>query len=172
MGVKMLGVAAVVLVSGISSQGRASADATLSQPEGPVILKISGAITRTNAGDEAHFDRTMLKALPQHSVYTGTPWTDQVYHYRGPLMRTLLAHVGTQGDQVHVAALNGYEATIPIRDFDDHAVLLAMERDGEAMAIREYGPLWVLYPFDHDEALLSEKIRFRAVWQVMRMHVH
>jgi len=31
--------------------------------------------------------------------------------------------------------------------------------------------LWVLYPFDQDEVLLSEKIRFRAVWQVMHINV-
>ncbi len=144
----------------------------LAQPRGPVILKMGGAITRTNVGDEAHFDRAMLEALPQHEVRTGTPWTDHPHDYRGPLMRELLAHVGAQGEYVHVVALNSYEAEIPIEDFVEYDVLLAMDRDGEAMPIREYGPLWVLYPFDHDEALLSEKMRFRAVWQVMRIDVH
>jgi hypothetical protein len=146
-------------------------DDALALPQGPVILKITGAIDRANVGDEAHFDRAMLNALPQHDVRTDTPWTDQAHDYRGPLMRELLAHVGAQGEHVYVAALNGYDVKIPTDDFASYDVLLAIESDGEPMPIREYGPLWVLYPFDDHEVLLSEKMRFRAVWQVMRIDV-
>ncbi len=145
---------------------------TLATPSGPVILKIEGDMTAANVDDEAHFDRAMLSALPQHEFTTGTPWTEGTSHYRGPLMRTLLEHVGAEGDTINVAALNGYEAEIPTEDFYDYDVILALERDGQTIPIREYGPLWVLYPFDHDEALLSERMRFRAVWQVMHIHVH
>lgn len=141
----------------------------LDAPDGAVVLEVKGNIERKNAKAEAHFDMQMLKALPQHGFDTGTPWTSGVSHYSGPLMRDLLEHVGATGEAVKVSALNGYEAEIPVEDFYDYDVILALERNNQPMPIREYGPLWVLYPFDQDEVLLNEKIRFRAVWQVMRI---
>ncbi|MGP9764874.1 molybdopterin-dependent oxidoreductase [Halomonas sp. AOP13-D3-9] len=143
----------------------------LEAPSGPVILTVSGNLDHTNVGSEAQFDRAMLAALPQHEFDTSTPWTEGSSHYSGPLMRDLLALLSLECDAVLVSALNGYEAEIPVSDFNDHDVILAMTKNGEAIPIREYGPLWVLYPFDQDETLLSEKIRFRAVWQVMHIDV-
>ncbi|MGS2744666.1 molybdopterin-dependent oxidoreductase [Halomonas sp. LS-001] len=142
---------------------------TLPAPEGPVILKVCGNVGRTNVGDEAHFDSAMISALPQHHFSTGTPWTDQSSDFSGPLVRELLDYLQVDSEEVHVSALNGYEAHIPVQDFMDYDVLLAFKRDGKAIPIREYGPLWVLYPFDHDAELLSETFRFRAVWQVMQI---
>ena len=156
--------------TGLADAAEAGVD-KLAAPDGPVILKIDGEVTAANVEEEAHFDREMLGALPQHAFTTGTPGTEGASHYRGPLMRTLLEHAGAEGNTINVAALNGYEAEIPIEDFYDYDVILALERDGQAIPIREYGPLWVLYPFDHDEALLSERMRFRAVWQVMHINV-
>lgn len=161
----------VVLMFSAPLAGIADTGDDLGMPSGPVILTVSGNIKHTNVGSEAQFDREMLEALPQHSFETSTPWTEGSSHYRGPLMRDLLTRLGAQSDSVHVAALNGYEAEIPVSDFEQYDVMLALQKDQKAIPIREYGPLWVLYPFDHDEALLSEKIRFRAVWQVMHIDV-
>ncbi|MBF8223114.1 putative pterin-binding protein [Halomonas sp. 328] len=143
----------------------------LREPEGAVILVVGGNISHTNVGDEAHFDREMLEALPWHSIETSTPWTDGISHYRGPLARALLAALGAQGKRVTVTALNNFMAEIPVSDFHRHPVLLAMEQDGERMAIRDQGPIFVLYPFDQDPSLHNETIRFRSVWQVQRMMV-
>lgn len=161
----------VALMLSAPLTGLAETGDDLDVPNGPVILTVNGNIDHTNVGDEAQFDRAMLEELPQHAFETSTPWTEGSNHYRGPLMRDLLTRLNTESDSVHVAALNGYEAEIPISDFEQYDVILALEKDKKPIPIREYGPLWVLYPFDHDEALLSEKIRFRAVWQVMRIDV-
>ncbi|MDQ7730376.1 molybdopterin-dependent oxidoreductase [Halomonas sp. SpR8] len=164
----------VVLMFSTPLAGLAESADDLDAPNGPVILTVSGNIDHTNVGSEAQFDRAMLAALPQHEFETSTPWTEGSSHYSGPLMRDLLARLSLgsdAADAVLVSALNGYEAEIPVSDFNDHNVILAMNKNGEAIPIREYGPLWVLYPFDQDETLLSEKIRFRAVWQVMQINV-
>jgi len=178
-----------MLALSIPAMGLVHTEAPLEMPEGPVILTVSGDITHFNTTQGARFDRAMLQALPQHSFETGTPWTEGSSTYSGPLMRTLLEHVGLPGadkrlgnssrnssrnsseNSVYVSALNGFEAEIPISDFYKYDVILALERDGQSIPIREYGPLWVLYPFSQDEALLSEKMRFRAVWQVMQINV-
>jgi hypothetical protein len=171
--VKALLVGWFMLTFSIPLMGLADTTVELdASPSGPVILTVSGNIAHSGReGDEVQFDRAMLEALPQHEFETATPWTDGRSLYRGPLMRDLLTHLGIEGDSVHVEALNDYEAEIPISDFYDYDVILALAKDGIAIPIREYGPLWVLYPFDQDEALLSEKIRFRAVWQVMQINV-
>lgn len=161
----------VVLMFSTPLVGLAGSTEGINVPDGPVILTVSGNIDHTNVGSEAQFDRAMLAALPQHEFETRTPWTEGSSDYSGPLVRDLLAFLSPESDVVHVSALNGYEAEIPVSDFNDYDVILAMEKDGKAIPIREYGPLWVLYPFDQDETLLSEKIRFRAVWQVMHINV-
>lgn len=48
----------------------------LETPSGRVLLAMTGDITTTNVGDEAHFDREMLMALTQHETVTSTPWHD------------------------------------------------------------------------------------------------
>lgn len=162
----------VVWLMGVLLVGIAHAGHVLPVPEDHVVLKVSGNITHTNVGDEAHFDYAMLAELPQHQYTTGTPWTRLPFHYRGPLMRDLLAYLEADSKHVRVSALNGYEAYIPIRDFSEFDVMLAMKRNGEPISIREYGPLWVLYPFDRHTELWNESFRSRAVWQVMKIDVH
>lgn len=144
----------------------------LPAPSGRVLLTLSGDIAHTNAGDEAHFDRAMLEALPTRIIETHTPWHRGNGRYQGPLIRALLERVGADdAEQVRIRALNHYEAEVPVVDLRRHDVILAMSRDGEPLSIREYGPLFVLYPFDDHPELLTEAIRFRSVWHVERIIV-
>lgn len=55
----------------------ARAGATLPQPQGRVMLAISGAIETTNGGG-ARFDRATLERLGVAEVNTSTPRTDGV----------------------------------------------------------------------------------------------
>ncbi|WFM72071.1 molybdopterin-dependent oxidoreductase [Halomonas sp. CKK8] len=144
----------------------------LPTPTGRVLLTLSGDIAHANVGDEAHFDRAMLEALPARVIETHTPWHRDRGRYEGPLVRALLEAVGAgDAEQVRIRALNHYEAEVPMADFRRHDVILAMTRDGEPLTIREYGPLFVLYPFDEHPELLTEAIRFRSVWHVERIIV-
>ncbi|WP_280547978.1 MULTISPECIES: molybdopterin-dependent oxidoreductase [unclassified Halomonas] len=146
--------------------------APLPAPTGKVLLTLSGDIAHANVGDEAQFDRAMLEALPARVIETHTPWHRDRGRYQGPLVLALLEAVGADDvEQVRIRALNHYEAEVPVADFRRHGVILAMTRDGEPLTIREYGPLFVLYPFDDRPELLTEAIRFRSVWQVERIIV-
>ncbi|WP_248623756.1 hypothetical protein [Cobetia crustatorum] len=44
----------------------------LEAPQGPIVLRVTGNIEHTNAGNEAHFDREMLKTLEQRETLTAT----------------------------------------------------------------------------------------------------
>nr|WP_163502325.1 molybdopterin-dependent oxidoreductase [Halomonas socia] len=142
----------------------------LPSPQGEVILTVSGNIAHTNVGDEAHFDIDMLMSLPARVIETHTPWTDGPSVFEGPLARALLEAVGADSESVRVRALNDFAADIPVDNFHDYDVILALTRNGEPMPIRDYGPIFVLYPFDDYPELHNETIRFRSVWQVVNIH--
>ncbi|PMR73260.1 oxidoreductase [Billgrantia endophytica] len=143
----------------------------LPPPEGDVMLRVTGDIEHPNMGDELHLDRTLLMSLSPSVIETETPWTEGVGRFKGPLVRAILDAAGARGDTARVHALNGFEAEIPVTDFHDYDVILAIERDGEAIAVRDLGPVFVLYPFDDHPELLTETIRFRSVWHVGTIHV-
>lgn len=161
--------AVFIVVAGLASL---SAHAiALEPPKGAVILVVSGNVGQANVGDEAHFDKAMLEALAQHETITHTPWYDGAVSFSGPLGRAILEAAGAEGENIRVVALNEYAATVPISDFENYDVILAMQANGKALRIRDQGPLFVIYPFDQHPELLDEEIFSRSVWQVTRIDV-
>lgn len=139
-------------------------------PEGEVLLTVTGDISHPNVDAAALFDRSMLMALSPLTVCTRTPWHRESGCFTGPLMREVLSAAGVQGERIVVQALNEFRAEIPVEELHDYDVILAMSRDGEPMPIREFGPLFVLYPFDDHPELHNEAVRFRSVWHVAEIH--
>lgn len=143
----------------------------LPPPEGEVLLRVTGDIDHPNVGEELHLDREMLMALASREIETSTPWTEGVGRFEGPLLRALLEAAGIDSEHVRIRALNDYEAEVPVADFHQYDVILAMKRDGVPIAVRDLGPMFVLYPFDEHPKLLNETIRHRSVWHVGSVHV-
>ncbi|WP_240549009.1 MULTISPECIES: molybdopterin-dependent oxidoreductase [Halomonadaceae] len=144
---------------------------SLPPPEGEVLLRVTGDLDHPNVGAELHLDRAMLMALDQGVIETSTPWTEGVGRFEGPLLRALLEVAGVDSEHVRIRALNDYEAEVPVADFHQYGVILAMKRDGAPIAVRDLGPMFVLYPFDEHPELLNETIRHRSVWHVGSVHV-
>ena len=140
--------------------------AELPRPRGNPILTISGAIAKTNDGQAATLDLEMLERLPRESFTTKTPWHDGETRFTGVRLDRLLELVGAQGTRVTARALNDYVTTIPIEDFTRFGTLLAYQRDGKYMSIREKGPLFIIYPFDRHRELQTQTYFGRSAWQV------
>ena len=49
--------------------------------------------------------------------------------------------------------------------------MLARLFDGKPMPVREKGPLFIIYPFDADERLRSERYYSRSAWQLRTIEV-
>jgi hypothetical protein len=145
--------------------------ASLRPPEGEVLLRVTGNIDNPNVTDELHLDRDQLMALSSRVIETKTPWTEGVGRFEGPLFRAVLEAAGAESEYVRVQALNEYEIEIPVGDLQEYDVILAIKRDGEPIAVRDLGPVIVLYPFDEHPELLNETIRHRSVWHVEAVHV-
>ncbi len=144
---------------------------THAAPKGRVVLTVSGAIGKTNAGDTYQFTMAMIDALPQHSFTTRTPWYDRPVTFRGPRLSDVLAAVGAKGTVLHAIAINDYRIAIPVQDTADHPVIMASRIDGRLIPVREKGPLFVVYPFDSSATLRSSVYYERSIWQLKSIHI-
>jgi hypothetical protein len=145
--------------------------ASLATPADRPILAISGKIAVTNKDGTAQFDRAMLEALGLKTIETTTPWHEGKVKFEGVSMDALMKLVGASGERVSVVALNDYSTEIPMEDFAKFNVILALKRDGQYMAVRDKGPLFIIYPYDSDPELKSQTYYARSAWQVARIIV-
>lgn len=145
--------------------------AALQPPTGPVILTISGKIGEQNTPNAATFDLDMLEKLPQQSFTTLTPWSKQPIRFTGPLLRDVLSAVKAAGSTIKALALNDYQTVIPVEDARKFGVIVAHKMDGKNIPVKTKGPLFIVYPFDSDEALRSRLYYERSAWQLKTMHI-
>lgn len=161
-------VAAAVVFAAVSAGGALA----LEKPSGKPILTVSGNIAVSNSDDGAVFDREMLETLGVVGFTTQTPWYDHPVKFEGVSMRKLLEAVGGEnGAEVTAIALNDYKSSIPVEDFMKYDVVLALKRDGSYMPVRDKGPLFIVYPYDSDSELATQKFYSRSVWQVSQIVV-
>jgi hypothetical protein len=158
----------IVGLAALAASHRPRADG-LPSPNGKPILTVSGKIGVFNDNQTAKFDRTTLEALGTTGFTTATPWYDRPVKFEGVLMTRLMQAVDATGEAVIATALNDYETTIPVSDFSEFKVLLALKRDGEYMPVRDKGPLFIVYPFDSDPALRNQRYYGRSAWQLARL---
>lgn len=158
------GIAVALLSSSLSAGG-------LPAPTGRVVLTFSGQIGKTNQGKTAVFDMAALEALPQHSFTTHTPWYDRPVKFTGPLLADLLVAVKAQGKTIRATAINDYTISVPLADAQKHGVIVARLLDDQPMAVRDKGPLFVIYPFDSKAELRTSVYYERSIWQLKRMTI-
>lgn len=144
---------------------------TLPEPTGPVILTISGVIENTNGDGTAAFDLDMLRALGESEIVTETIWTPATHSFTGVRLKTLLDHVGAEGESITAMAINDYGVTIPVEDATETGPIVAYAMDGAQMSRRDKGPLWVIYPFSSSSDYRTEVIYSRSIWQLDRMTI-
>lgn len=141
----------------------------LPKPVGPVLLRISGSISQTNAPGAAEFDAAMLNALAGSQILTRTPWHPAPARFSGPALKTLLAAVGSSGKTLRLTALDRYEVGIPVEDVERFNPLLALRMDDKELTIRSRGPVLLMYPFDSYPQIDTDLYYGRSVWQLLRI---
>ncbi|WP_374654143.1 molybdopterin-dependent oxidoreductase [Dongia sp.] len=145
----------------------------LPAPQGPVLLTVAGKIAIGNTpGGRAEFDLDMLRALPRSGFATSTIWTDGVQRFEGVLVADLLARLGATASEIDATAANDYEIRFPAADATEHGALIAYAANGAPLPDDNKGPLWIVYPYDRDEALRSERFISQSVWSLETMTVY
>ncbi len=107
------------------------------QPGGPVIAEIAGATTNISSGGVMRHD---LAILGTQEIVTETPWTMGPVWFQGVLARDLMRDFVAAGGMIKTNALNNYTVVIPIVDVDPYNVVLARQRNGDCIAVRDEGP--------------------------------
>jgi hypothetical protein len=182
MGVKRRRVAWAVALLLCLSLGLARAVA-LEPPHGPVILTVAGAVTETNRGpfdarvDEffayhdltfekaAAFDAASLEALGMQDVVVRYADRQETDRFAGPRLRDVLDAAGAVGSGIRILALDGYVRELSRADIDAYDWIVALKRNGEALGIGQFGPLWVVYA-RHDGQSITAEDEARWPWAV------
>ncbi|WP_299695160.1 molybdopterin-dependent oxidoreductase [uncultured Tateyamaria sp.] len=146
------------------------ASTSLPQPEGDVLLNVTGSITVGNTASGAAFDRKMLEALDWVEIETYTSFTTGPQRFSGPTLASVLAAVGATGTSLEAKAINDYAVRIPVSDADDHDVILAMDMNGKPMRVRDKGPIWVIYPLSRADAEMRP-FDGQMIWQLVQIRV-
>jgi hypothetical protein len=149
--------ALAVIGASVPNEGRAS-----DRP----LLRVDGA-----DGRSVGFDRAALAALGPVTVETSTPWTDGVRRFVGAPLGAVLAAAGVTGERLRAHALNDYSAEMPVADTLARGAVLVWEMDGQALSVRDKGPLWILFDFDDEPAVRTDAYLARSVWQLNRISV-
>ena len=68
-------------------------------------------------------------------------------------------------------AMNDYEVKVPVDDAARFGPVLARRADGQALTVRQKGPLFMIYPFDSKPILKSDIYYSRSIWQLKRIVV-
>lgn len=153
----------------LACTGSAAFAADLAQPEGDVILTVSGEMATTNVGDTAQFDRAMLEELGMVTFTTSTIWTEGEQEFSGPSLKSLTDLLGIEEGMLTATAVNDYAVEIPVSDAVEGGPILALDRNGEAMSVRDKGPIWVVYPYDDNPDYQTEVHYSRSIWQLDRL---
>lgn len=143
----------------------------LANPKGEIILTVAGDISAMNQGDTAVFDLDMLRAMGEVSFATTTPWTEGTHDFTGIPLQVLAEALGVTSGLIKATAINDYAIEIPVSDAVEGGPILAYLQNGEPMSVRDKGPLWLVYPYDLDEAYQAEVIYSRSIWQLVRLDV-
>ncbi|MDH2433764.1 molybdopterin-dependent oxidoreductase [Pokkaliibacter sp. MBI-7] len=160
---------AVLLLVG---QAAFAADAdSLPEPQGKVVLTISGALQQRNRGNEAQFDLAMLQAMKQYDIVTVTPWTEGLHRYRGVRLSELLARVGAKGDWAIAYGLDDFHARVDLSLASQHGAIIALFADGHALTVRSKGPLWLIFPLSDAPQLDTPAVANQMVWQLNHLQL-
>jgi hypothetical protein len=144
----------------------------LDMPTGRVVLTVRGQLNAPNQGSDAVFDMQMLEKLPQKTFSTRTPWYPEAVSFTGPLLRDVLAAAGAKGSRILALALNDYKTEIPFDDVLRQDAIIARLMNDKPMAVRDKGPLFIVYPYDARSELRSEIYYNRSAWQLKALTVY
>lgn len=150
--------------------GATVAGNTLARPTGDVLLTVTGSIGVTNVDDAAAFDRAMLEAPDWVDITTHTSFTSGPQRFAGPTLVSLLDAVGARGKTISATAVNDYTIKFPVDHARAHDVILAMDKNGKPMRVRDKGPIWVVYPLSEADAEMRP-FDSQMIWQLARIRI-
>ena len=128
-------------------------------------------LTITMGDDVYPLDSDGLRALPAVEFTTTTIWTEGPQTFVGLRVTELLERLGVDSGTLTLMAANDYQVDVDVSSFEPDGAILAYDRNGRAMGLRDKGPVWMVYPYDSDSKFRSELIYSNSIWQLDRIIV-
>lgn len=164
------------------------APARLPEPEGPVVLTLTGEIAASNRGPfepdrdalfalqdaafetAAAFDRAMLERLGVQSFETRLPDWPAARRVTGPRLAEVLQRAGAGGETLVLHGVNGFSVTLSRNALEARQAIVALRADGRWLNLGGRGPAWIVYPHN-GAAEEAGGEALRPVWGVVRIEV-
>ena len=137
------------------------------------FLTIAGKIGRTtnSANDTYEMSEREFLALPTSTVTTSTPWTPKS-DFVGPLLDKVLGEVEAKGKKLRLVALDDFSVEVDADYLEKYGTILATGKDGVGLTVRDFGPIFVMYPRDSFREELDTPVAASyLVWQLCRIEV-
>jgi len=135
----------------------------------PVILTVSVPHDQDGRARVIPLSEQDLRALPAISYETTTIWTSGTQQFTGVPVLALLEHFDIEAEELEMKAVNDYAITLSVEDLTGDTPIIAYERNGKPMKLRDNGPLWVIYNYDANADYRTETIYSHSIWQLDRM---
>ena len=149
-----------------ASEAGAAASDDSQRPASKPVLTVTGLVK----DGKVVFDKAALKALPKTSFVTATAWTEGMQTYEGVSLKDLLQAVGSTGTTLRIIAINDYATEVPVSDVALEPIF-AMSQDGKPLAIRDKGPLWLLYPMSKLDMVKDASLSAKSIWQIKAIEI-
>ena len=120
---------------------------------------------RSPSGNQ-DFTLEQLEALPQHTITTLTPYTDNVETFEGPFLSDVLSAAGAQGTELRLVALNDYEIVVPLSGLQGFDPVVSVKKNGVHMSVRNKGPIWLMLPISEHPELDKLEFHRLLIWQL------
>ena len=172
--VKMFRAFALIVIGLWLSTGLANAGPHI--PKGcrqNVFLTISGKIGKTtdSAGNAYEMSEREFLGLPQSTVTTSTAWTPKS-DFAGPLLSKVLTEVDAKGTKLRLIALDNFSVEVDAGYLEKYGTILAVSMNGVRLTIRDFGPVFVMFPRDSfKEQLDTPAATSYLVWQLCGIEV-
>ena len=156
--------------------GTGLANAGLHIPKGctqNVFLTISGKIGKTMdvAGNAYEMSEREFLGLPRSNVTTSTAWTP-TSEFAGPLLSKVLSEVDAKGTKLRLIALDNFSVEVDANYLKKYGTILAVSKNGVRLTIRDFGPVFVMFPRDSfKEELDTPAAASYLVWQLCGIEV-
>lgn len=120
-------------------------------PTGDPVLRISGAISNRNEGEELVFDLKALEVLPSTTLNVYEPFLKKRVTFTGFDMRHLLATAGvvSEARAAHFTALDDYQVDLDIDLLQRGGILMATKDSGAPIPVDAGGPIRIIFPDGH-----------------------
>lgn len=131
------------------------------------VLAFSGNVP----GGAVTLTRDEIAKLLQRELTEQPTSFPQPVKFKGPSLTDVLKLAGAAGGDITLSAADDYKVDITADEMKKFNPILAIEKDGVRMAPDDFGPFFVMWPFQEKPEIDIEVYQAKAIWSVVKIEV-